>query len=310
MKKLFTIIAIILIAIIGFAALSPQEEPSTTKLKVVTSAYPLSEFASIVGDNLVEVTSITPNGIEPHDYEPSPQDIKKILESDVFIINGNGLDSWAEKILTDTMNKNVSFLRVSDHMQSIMHEEDEHEDDDEHDHGQADPHFWMDPINVEKISDVIAQTFVIADPMNKEIYENQAELYSHILNNLHQRYESELTNCAQTEIVVSHDAFAYLGERYSISFIAISGLSPESEPSASQLAQLTRIVNDRDIKYIFTETLVSPRVAQTLSLETDAQLLTLNPLEGLTKMEQARGATYISVMEQNLENLKVGLECN
>lgn len=263
------------------------------KLKVVASFYPLGEFAKQVGGDLVDVETITPAGAEPHDYEPTPKQIGDIYASDVFLYNGNGLDSWAEKIavglsteiITNEMSTSINPLIVND------------------------PHFWLDPNLAVDELEVILQILTTADPQNINTYARNFAFYVTALQALADEYATGLADCQQQTIVTSHDAFAYLASEYNFNVVALAGLSPEAEPSAGRLAEVTKLAKDNNIKYIYFETLVSPKLAQTIADEVGAQTLVFNPLEGLTNEELAAGNNYISVMQTNLQNLRTGMIC-
>jgi len=284
-------IALILTIIFLF---SVKEDTSSQKLSVVVTFYPLAEFAKQVGGDKVEVINITSGGIEPHDYEPSSQDIIKIQKSDLFLVNGNGLDGWALDSFTDL---NGSVIIMSDQASSA----DGRISDD--------PHFWLDPVIAQEIVNTIGDELSEIDPANEGYYQNNVTRYILSLSELDREYSVGLSNCAKNKIVVSHKAFSYIGRRYNIEIINISGTSPEEEPSAKQLAEISELVKTEGIDYIFSESLGSPELAQTVASEVDVELLELNPIEGLTEKQEANNENYISIMEQNLVNLRTAMKC-
>lgn len=293
-----------------------QTTANSNGITVVGSFYPLAHFAEQVGGDRVTVINITPAGTEPHDFEPTPQDIATIQAAKLFLINGSGLDTWAEKIEPDLANKSVRILKMSNVVDLIENPtDDEHIDEhaneqvDEHTETATDPHFWLDPTLAQKQVAAIADALAEIDPANADYYQNNAEAYQQQLANLDEQYTSGLATCAKREVITSHTAFGYLAKRYNISVHAISGLSPEQEPSTKQLSELTELAREENINYILFETLVSPRLAETLANEIGAETLVFNPLEGLTEDELHAGATYVSVMENNLQTLRTALEC-
>ena len=271
-----------------------KEEIPSDKIRIVTSVYPLSEFVQLIGGDLVHVQSITPNGTEPHDYEPSPRDIESILTSQLFIVNGNGLDKWTDRINNDLNAKNIPVLNFANHFQQDS----------------EDPHYWLDPELTKQQFEILRETLITLDPLHADVYKNNAESAILQTNALINAYTSGLTSCSLDQAIVSHNAFSFLGKRFNITFLPISGLSPDAEPTASKIAELSTIARTKKIKHIFAETLVSSRLSQTIAQEVGARVLTLNPLEGLTQTQQKRGETYFSIMMQNLENLRTGLQCN
>jgi zinc transport system substrate-binding protein len=271
---------------------SNSEVAPTSKVGIVASFYPLAEFARQVGGDKVAVDTVVPAGIEPHDFEPTPQDIAGINKAALFIYNGGSLDPWAGKV-----NAELSpLVKVLD-MSSLV------------DCRSDDPHFWLDPVFAQKEVEIIRDALISADHPNAETYRQNAASYLGKLQALDREFASTLSSCANREIFTSHAAFSYLAARYGLKQSSIAGFSPDAEPSARQLAALADEAKARNIRYIFFETLSSSKLADTLSAEVGAQTLVLNPLEGLTSDEVKSGMDYISVMRQNLANLKLALEC-
>lgn len=262
------------------------------KVEIVASFYPLAEFARQVGGAGVDVKTVVSPGTEPHDFEPTPHDIAGINDATVFIYNGGTLDPWAKKISSELSSKTRSL-----DMTVLLKNE------------SADPHFWLDPVIAQKEVDVIRDALAVMDPSNAQTYNQNAAAYIESLRSLDKEFSSTLSSCATREIFTSHAAFSYLAARYGLTQVSIAGLSPDAEPSARRLADLATQAKAQNIKYIFFETLTSPRLADTLSNAIGAQTLVLNPLEGLTPDEVKSGMDYLSVMRQNLANLKTALEC-
>lgn len=303
------ILAISIVAVIGLTR--SRTITSTNKIKIAGSFYLLAHLAEQVGGDKVQVSTITPSGSEPHDFEPTPQDIVTIQSSALFIINGSGLDPWAEKVATDLPAKGIEVLKMSENIELLNTEEPEdHQEEEEANHEEStDPHFWLDPVLAQKQIELIAAKLSQIDSHNTEHYKQRAASYSAKLQELDTNYKNSLANCTKREIITSHAAFGYLAKRYNITVHSISGLSPEIEPSAKELVELTQLAKEKDIRYIFFETLVSPKLAETLAREVGAQTLVFNPIEGLTAEELKAGSTYLSIMEENLENLKLALDC-
>ena len=193
--------------------------------------------------------------------------------------------------------------------------EDDHDDHDDHGHHghdhdyEFDPHIWLDPILVKQQVNVIRDGLIEADPQNKEYYEENARIYNNEMDALDMKINSALSSCQKDTIVPYHNAFSYLGERYDIHIMALSGMAPDSEASAAEIAEFVDFVKDNDIKVIFSEELVDPRLAEVIADEANAQVLLFSPLEALTPDEAAKNVSYIDKMEDNLDSLKVALEC-
>jgi len=311
MKKIFIPVAIVIIAVIGLILFSNRTPESVEgKIKVVASFYPLAEFAKQVGGNNVEVVNMTPPGAEPHDFEPSPQDIVNAYSSNLFIFNGSGFDPWAEKIRPELENKGVAVINMTEYFDLLKGVE-EHEEAEEKDHEaeETDPHIWLDPVLAKKEVEIIRDALKKIDPINSELYESNATQYLTQLSVLDKKYKDGLASCNLRDLVASHGAFGYLAKRYALNVVSIAGFSPEEEPSPKRMAEIADLARSKKINYIFFETLVSPKLAETIAREIGAKTLVFNPIEGLTEDELEKGANYISVMEENLNNLRTALIC-
>lgn len=285
------------------------------RVTVVATFYPLFEWAEAIGGNRSDVFNVVPPGVEPHDFEPSAADAKRLRTAHLILYQGNGFQPAVDRLLAALPQKggprivNTAQGLVSSH----PNEPEAHEDEKKHDeHNQAqgvDPHTWLDPVLAKRQVDRIATAYSEADPKNQDTYRVNAERYVAQLDQLHAEFRAGLRNCARREFVTSHAAFGYLASRYGLHQVAISGLSPEAEPSPRRLSELSRWAQEKDVKVIFFETLASPKVAQTLAREVGAKALVLNPLEGFTAEELKAGKNYLQGMRENLRNLRVALEC-
>ena len=172
-----------------------------------------------------------------------------------------------------------------------------------------DPHFWLDPNNVIKQTEIIGEKIVHIDTPNTQYYLENITSFQEQLLKLDQKYKNELASCTTRTIITSHNAFEYLAHQYNLEIISISGLSPEQEPSPKKMIEVIEKVKEKNIQYIFFETLVSPKLSETIASEVGAKTLVLNPIEGLSEEEISNGKNYIKVMEENLKNLKTALTC-
>lgn len=277
----------------------PQD--NNQKNQITTSFYPLYYFASVIGGDKVNVVNITPAGAEPHDYEPSSQDIIQIMNSKVLFLNGL-VEPWGQKMQNNLLGKSTRVVTIgSDLMtQTIL---------DEKGDNSLDPHVWLSPVLAKQIVAKITLELSSTDPINKQYYQENGSNLQVQLNQLDQEYRTSLQNCQTKDIVTSHAAFGYLANTYGLKQISIAGLSPDAEPSLKQLAQITNFAKSNQVKYIFFESLVSPKLANTLAQEVGAQTLVLNPLEGLSQADLLAGKTYFTEMKNNLQNLRTALQC-
>jgi zinc transport system substrate-binding protein len=271
-------------------------------LGVVASFYPLAVAAEQVGGDRVRVTNLTPAGVEPHDLELDPRQTKELLQAGVAVVMGRGFQPGVERTAEQRQGVTVEILQllpVSQNGQVIS----------EGQAGGFDPHVWLDPVLMADIVDRVAQALARAAPTDADGFRSRARAYRSQLEKLNQAYARGLATCKRREIVTSHEAFGWLAKRYGLVQLGIAGFSPEAEPDPRHLAELAALVRRDGITTIFTETLVSPAVAQALDRETGVRTVVLNPLEGLTEEEIARGATYFSVMRDNLAALREALGC-
>ncbi len=270
---------------------------TSTKLEVIATVYPIQEFARWVGGDRVQVALLVPPGVEAHSWEPTPQDVMGLRHARLFLYNGAGLEPWVTRLLNDTLAPPLRVVEVTRGMDLIQK------------NGRPDPHVWLDPLlaaqEVETIRDALTQV----DPQGASLYDANARTARSRLDALDQRFREGLASCQRRELVVSHDAFGYLAKRYGLTLIALAGLTPEVEPSPTQLAQVVKTARRANARTVFVESLVSPRLAETLAREVGAEVRVLNPIEGLTKNEARDRKDYWRLMEANLDTLQAGLGC-
>nr|WP_302655302.1 metal ABC transporter substrate-binding protein [uncultured Agathobaculum sp.] len=280
------------------------------RLRVLTSFYPMYDFACKIGGDCIDVTNMVPSGTEPHDWEPSTNDLKNLEKADVFIYNGADMEPWADDLLvsrSDTLHvveasENVE-LRTTDGEHEHAHE---HEGADHH-HGDFDPHVWLDPENAKIEMEAIRDALCAADPENSTVFQSNYEKYAAELDALDSEFREKLAPLPNRTIVVAHEAFGYLCDAYGLTQVGIEGLSPDSEPDPGRMAEVIDFVREHSISTIFFEELVSPKVAEAIASETGAQAKMLSPLEGLSDEQAAAGADYFSVMHDNLAALMEAL---
>ncbi len=303
MKKNLFIIIIVLVLIGGFTIFNKNSQPAkpnNNKLQITASFYPLYFFANQIGGDKTEVKNITPAGAEPHDYEPTTQDIARIETSNMLVLNG-GVEAWGDKMKNNLKEKPVMIVIAGEGLltQQLAEEGEKIQD----------PHVWLSPQLAKKEVEKIAQGFITVDPTNKSYYERNAKTLENNLDQLDAAYKQGLSNCEQKDIITSHAAFGYLARAYGLNQVAIAGLSPDTEPSSQQLTEVAKFAKENNVKYIFFESLVSPKLSETVAKEVNAKTLVLDPLEGLSDDESKQGKNYFTVMEDNLKNLQEALQC-
>lgn len=285
----------------------PVFAENSGKVKVAASFYPVYEVVKVVGGDKVDAVNLVPAGTEPHDWEPTAKHMQTLNQARVFVYSGAGMEPWVTKTLKSIDNKAVVVVEASEGFELL---EGAHEDDG---HGHADeamdPHVWLDPHGVIHQVQVVRDALVQADAANKAVYEANAAAYIAQLKALDDEFRTGLAACKTKEFFTSHAAFGYLAHRYELEQHAIMGLSPDAEPKAKELAEIVAEAKEHEVKYIFFETLVSDKVAKMVAKEIGASTMVLNPFEGLTDAEIKAGKNYLTVMRENLTNLKTAMEC-
>lgn len=302
-KWIYAIIVILLITALSFISnsLSQRENNSNnSKLHIVASFYPLYFFASEIGGENAEIVNLIPAGTEPHNYDPSPRDIILIEDSDMLILNG-GIEVWVDKIKSNLKEKEIKVIKAGEELftKEMLRDGKRIQD----------PHVWLNPIYAKKQVEKITRGYITTDPANTGYYENKRKALDGKLDKLNEMYKQGLENCQRRDFITSHAAFVYLAEQYGLRQVAISGLSPDQDPSVSRLAEIADFAKKNNIKYIFFETLVSPKFSETIAQEIDAETLVLDPIEGLSDDDIRTGKNYFTAMENNLKNLQTALQC-
>lgn len=291
MKRLLLILFLSLVTVI-MAGCSSNKSVSD-KPQIYTSFYALYDFTKEIAGNNADVYNIVPAGTEPHDWEPTVQDMAKLNDGDILFYNGLGMESWIDKVKSSLAGSNISFVELSLGVAV--------------DENGTDPHIWLDPNNVKVMCKTILDSLCEIDPDNKTVYELNYNNYTATLDSLDKSYKEAIASLPNKSIVVSHEAYSYLCNAYGLKQTAINGISADSEPSPDKMKNLINFVKENNIKYIFYEELVTQKTAEILSQETGTKLLPLNPFEGLTNEEMEKGENYISIMYKNLENIKTAL---
>lgn len=285
-------------------AVRPADAQSFAKLGVMTSLFPLQEFAQAVGGKRVAVRLLLPPGAEPHTWEPRPSDIGKLSTSDILIYVGSEMEPWIQNIVKGTYNPNLYVLEVSRGLNLIRSKEDARKT------VGFDPHIWLNFDNAQKIINGIAKAFIGKDPHGTEYYRKNARSYGEKLQELDRKFRQGLKNCRHRVFVVGgHAAYSYLADRYGLIQIPLYGINPNSEPTPKQLARVIRLAKEHHIKVIYFEISVSHKLAKVIAEEVGAETLVLNAGANLTRKQLKSGVTFISLMEKNLENLRHGLVC-
>lgn len=294
-------------------------EPVRKKLTVVTTLFPLYDFARTIGGDKAEVTLLLPPGVEAHSYEPKPEDLVRISKADLFVYTNEAMEPWALKLLKGVASKSLLVVDSSKGAQLIESGvEDGHEGGHDagrgetgHRHaGGVDPHLWLDFANAQVMVDNIATGMAAKDPINKEYYAANAGTYKAELRKMDDDFKTGLANCGKREFLHGgHYAFSYLARRYGLTYRSAQAVNPDAEPTPAKLAGLVKLMREHGLKYIYSEELLAPRTAEMIAKETGAGILMLHGGHNISKADLDRGATFISLMRKNLDSLRTGLEC-
>ena len=274
---------------------SKASETSNLQLTVITSFYPLFEFSKQIAQDKADVSLLVPIGIEPHDWEPTIQDVQRMQKADLIVINGIGFEEWVHD-LEETNYQG----KIVDTSKGIVTKHNEIIEIDEDYHGLNDPHIWLNPVLVKIQVQNIADSFSKADPTNEKLYQNNAALYIKELDKLDSKIRNELSDC-RTDFIAFHDAFSYFAEEYGLTQHTIMTNTPHGEPTAKTLENVIRTAKEMNVKIIFTEETVDSRTSEVIAAEIDGKILPLSPIE------VGNENSYIQRMTQNLENLKEAL---
>jgi zinc transport system substrate-binding protein len=274
-----------------------SSDTNQSRIKVVASFYPIYEFVKKVGGNKVDVTTLIPIGVEPHDFEPTIQQIQNAESADLIVYNGAGLEKWIDKI------NSKSKVDASQGLILIKGNDSESA-------GSYDPHVWLDPILAEKEVETIRDALINANPANSNYYKTNANNFLKELANLDNKIKTELVDCSKKDFIAFHNAFTYFADRYGLKQHSIQGVSPEGEILPQKIQQIIQLVKDLGLNTIYSEDLVDPRSAQVIAQEIpNGKVLILSPIEGINAQEQKAGIGYLDKMNEDIDNLKIGLQC-
>ncbi len=324
----------------GDAAPAGGGDGDDAVLSVVASFYPLQYLAGRVGGDHVEVSTLTPPGIDPHDVELSPRTVGSIGSADLVVFESGMQPAVDEAVAQQAPDHSFDVTPAADllalgetqdqhdghspededhdhdhaseddpdHAGEDEHADEGHVEDDGHDHGAEDPHFWLDPQRYGDVARALAEELATVDPDNAQAYQDNADALVADLEELDEELAAGLRSCESRAVVTTHDAFGYLGARYDLDVTGITGITPESEPSPARLAEVSALVSSLEVSTVYAEPLLSPAIARTVATETGAQVLTLDPADGLS--DTGGGSDYLDIMRANLETLREGQGCS
>lgn len=300
---LTTVIIVIVLAGIfaGFNLLNSTPPSSDATLKVLATFYPLYDFAKNVGGDKVTVSILVPETVDVHDFDPTPSSIASVATADVLIYNGAGLEPWISSVVKASDNPNltlvdsstgVKLLQVLPQFQSNKQT--------------YDPHIWLDPVLVKQQVNNILNGLIEADPADSQYFTQNAQAYQHKLDDLNAQIMTATANVKTRYFVTFHESFAYFAKEYNLTQIPIAGPFQE-EPTANDIQNVIDAIHQYHLLYVGYESLENPAVSESISSQTNATLILMNPIEGLTAEDKAAGKDYLILMQENLSNIVLAL---
>ncbi len=291
-----------LVAVMGLTACSKNnagaDQSGEDKLKVSVSFNAMKELTEAVGKDKVEIETIIPDGMEPHDFEPKAQDMVALGAAKVFVYSGLGMEAWAEEAIAAADNKNLITVEASKGADAITNTEPEEIEE----HGQYDPHLWLSLKGAELAVNNIRDGLIQADPDNKAFYEQNSEDFISQLETLYQEYAEKFDGVENKSFVTGHAAFGYLCREFGLTQNSVEDVFAEGEPSAQQLTELVEYCRENNITTIFAEEMASPEVSQTLAKEVDAEVKTIYTMES-----KEDDLSYLDRMKDNLSEIYASL---
>ncbi|MHA6260227.1 metal ABC transporter solute-binding protein, Zn/Mn family [Sporosarcina sp. CAU 1771] len=306
---LFSFLTLLLLTACG----NKDKEIKSDQLTIYTTVYPLQYFTERIGGNSVNVKSIYPPGADEHTFDPTQQEMIMLADSDLFFYIGLGLEGFVEKAEKTLSGQHVKLVATSKSITEDMlgeghdEEEDEGHQDEDHHHSELDPHVWMSPILSDSLAFSIKEALIEAKPEMKAEFNKNFEALRDELLQLDRQFIDMATNAKQKTFFVSHSAFRYIADTYGLEQIAVAGLNSQSEPSQKQLATLVEYAKERDIKYVLFEQNVNSKLTDVIRKEIGAQSLMLHNLGVLTTDDIKNNEDYFSLMEKNIDTLKLAL---
>ncbi|WP_285579070.1 metal ABC transporter substrate-binding protein [Herbidospora sp. NBRC 101105] len=292
-------------ALVLTAACGGSTAAETGKPVVDAAFFPLQWLAEKVGGPDVTVEGLTKPGVEPHDLELTPQQVAGVAEASLVVYVKGVQPAVDEAVAQHAADRGFDAASAVPTLAAVH---DEHAEEEEHGHEEEelayDPHLWLDPSRMATLANALGGRLAEADPAHGAAYKERAKQTAAALTTLDAEFAKGLETCANRTIVTAHTAFGYLANRYKLEQVGIGGIDPDAEPSPARLAEAARIAKEKKVTTIFTEELVSPKVAEVLASEVGAKTAVLNPLES-----PPQGGDYVSGMTANLTALRTALGC-
>ena len=301
---------VLLVIAVAAACGSEPDEPADGKITVVTTTYPLTFMARRIGGSRVSVVQLIKSGVEAHDFEPVPSNVRTIASADIFFYNHPAFEPWALAAATASGSRSGGTAQSNAIQTVILESEGEDHGSQEVNDADFDPHVWLNPLRAQEQAERIAAALVTDDPEGSLEYVRNSDGLEAELRGLDELIARRLSDCALGTAVVSHLAYGHMAERYGFNQLGLAGLSPEFESGPSHIASVIRQIDELGIRYILQEPIASDRLAETVAAEAGVDILIMHPLAVRTFDEAKAGADYFSIMQANSEVLAMALQCS
>ncbi|AXF55749.1 metal ABC transporter solute-binding protein, Zn/Mn family [Salicibibacter kimchii] len=316
MWKTFILIIISGITLTGCQGESSDNETEGSPLQIHTTVFALKDFTSKIGGSEVKAESIYPPNADAHSFEPTANELIELAESDAFIYSGVGMEGFVETAEDMLADEDVMMVAAGEGIELIGsahdHDHDDHDHDDhdhEHDaeHGDGDPHIFLDPVRSIDVAENIKNTLAELRPEKEAYFTENYEVLRDDLKTLDQTLETTFAEADRDQLIVSHAAYGYWEDRYGLEQLSVLGLSSNEEPSQAELTEIVEIAEEENIGYIVFENNVSSSVTEVIQEEIGAESLVLRNLESISEEDAANDEDYFSMMEKNIETLETAL---
>lgn len=303
--------AIIIFILVAFGALgffvatrTDRVAPASSTLQVVTTLYPYHFFAERIAGDRATVTLLVPEGADAHENELTQGDVVSLSQADLVILNGAGLEPWQDRVIPEIAARGVVVVVASEALaakdpSNLVN----------YPGGGTNPHIWLDPVLAAQTVGEIRDAFVRIDPASADEYAARANALQGDLRALDTDFRGGLALCAHREMVVAHNAYAYLARRYALTVSSLTDNSPDEEPSPRRLADLAQFMRKQKITTVFAEPYEPADAAEALATSVGGGVRVLHPLEGITDADRNDGKNYLTIMRENMNELRSTLVC-
>ena len=301
---------VILTAALVLGGCGATDTAESSGIKVAAAFYPLEFAVANVARDSADVTPLTTPGVEAHDVGLTPRQVAAAVDSDLVIYLSGFQPAVDEAVKEFDPAKVLDVAEFADLMDVAPDDHqgtDEDSDEAGQDHGDFDPHFWLDPLRLAAVNDAIAERLGVIDPDQASTFTANAEASRDELSDLDQEFAEGLETCARRELFTSHAAFGYLAERYDLTQVSVVGITPDVEPSGARIAEVQKLAREYGATTIFFETAASDAVARSIAHDLGLEIAVLDPIELLS--DQSAGDGYPAIMRANLAAIQKANDC-